>query len=344
MEKKRKQHYVFQAYLASWAKYQQVWCYRDGKIFRSNTLNVAQERDFYRVLPLNNDELNFFLLMQKNTHPDVCKAMLEHISIYLEPLEWEKQVNTLESWLNQKLSKEGQLPTDIAKELDKLKNKIDIDINNLMEDHLSDIEGESIQWLTSLKKADTTFYYSSDDEKMKIQGYFDDNRFNFLYFMSVQYFRTKAVKERWISNFRPSLDDPQWNSLGIPRENIRLEHLVPHFIWNFQNACAFHLRKTNAHLSVLINYTDTPFITSDQPVINLKADYGNLNSQATDLIFYYPISPSVAITVNDLNNVNKIVLSQQEVDDYNFYMIKASYQNIFSNNKETIEKYIQKQQ
>lgn len=340
MEKKRKQHYVFQSYLASWAENQQIWCYRDGKIFRSNTLNVAQERDFYRVLPINNDELKFFLLMQNNAHPDVYRAMLEHISIYLEPLEWEKQINTLESWLKQKFAKEGQLPTDIARELSKLKNKIDIDINNLMEDYLSDIEGESIQWLTSLKKADTTFYYSSDDEKMKTQGYFDDDRFNFLYFISVQYFRTKALKERWISNFSPSLEDPRWNSLGIPRENIRLENLVPHFTWNFQNACAYHLRKTNSHLSVLINDTDTPFVTSDQPVINLKADYGDLDSHATELIFYYPISPRVAITVNDLNNVNKIVLSQQEVNDYNSYMIKASYQIIFSNSKETIEKYI----
>lgn len=340
-EKKRKQHYVFQAYLSSWAVNQQIWCYRNENIFISNTLNVAQERDFYRIQPINSDELKFLHMFYEKSHPKVFKAVLDHINAYLKPLEWQMQIETFESLCKQTIPEGSPLSSEIEKDFNLLKKKVDIDINNMMEDYLGDIEGESIAWMKSLKENDSTFYYSSDDEKAKTQGYYDDERFYFLYFISVQYFRTKAIKERWISNFEPALNHPQWNSLDIPKENIRLENLQPLFMWEFQNACAYTLRKTNAHLTILINNTQIPFITTDQPVINLKADYENIEATTTDLLFYYPLSPQIAITINDLNNENTLFLSQQEVDNYNRSMIKASYENIFSNSKEIIEGYVQ---
>lgn len=340
MEKKRKQHYVFQAYLASWAIKRQVWCCRDRKIFKSNTINIAQERDFYRIQPLNDDEKNFYLFFHKKSHPDVRKAISDHIDTYLSPLKLQKNIEQLETSLRQIFNKNKELQSEIEKIIADMKNKVDIMINNSMEDYLGDIEGESIKWITSLKESDSTFYYSSDDEKAKIQGYYDDDRFNFLYFVCIQYFRTKAIKERWITGFKPILNDPWWSNLGIPRERICLENLHSFFMWEFQTACAYGLRKTNAHLTILTNKTNVPFITSDQPVINLKADYLDLSKETTELIFYYPITPNIAITINDGNTKGKINLSLQEVDEYNNAIINSSYQNIFANNAEAIKRYI----
>ena len=161
----------------------------------------------------------------------------------------------------------------------------------------------------------------------------------FLFFLCTQYFRTKAIKERWISSVGPCLNDPRWNTLNIQRENIDLENLVHHFSWFIKNACAYSLRRENSHLTMLVNETGIPFITSDQPVINIKADYRNLSIETTELIFYYPIAPNVAITVNDENSDDKIKLNSQQVDEYNCAIINSSYQNIFANRVDILKRY-----
>lgn len=75
----------------------------------------------------------------------------------------------------------------------------------------------------------------------------------------------------------------------------------------------------------MINETDIPFITSDQPVINLCANYKQLGEGTKELVFYYPISPN---TINDENSQDKIMLNIEKVDEYNNAIVNASY-NIF---------------
>lgn len=171
------------------------------------------------------------------------------------------------------------------------------------------------------------------------KGYFDDDRFFFLYFLCVQYFRTKAMRERWISNFETCFQHPQWNSLNIPKENIHMENLAHHFFWEMQNRMAYNLRKQNANIALLVNNTAIPFVTSDQPVINLCADYQNLEEEVTELTFYYPVSPQIAVMVNG-SSAGEIELDEQEVDKYNRAVIDASYQCIFADRPEVFERYV----
>lgn len=64
------------------------------------------------------------------------------------------------------------------------------------------------------------------------------------------------------------------------------------------------------------------------------------SEQVEELIFYYPISPKIAITVNDKNNTDRIELEIEEVDKYNKAMVKASYESIFANDENVIKRYI----
>ena len=67
--KKRKHHYVFQAYLKGWATNGMVWCLRgSSKPFNTSTENVLQERDFYRVKLLNADEMKFVDILTQLSH------------------------------------------------------------------------------------------------------------------------------------------------------------------------------------------------------------------------------------------------------------------------------------
>ncbi len=53
---KKRQHYVWRHYLQPWTNSDQVWCKRDGKIFQSSLMGIAQERYFYKVERLNKFE------------------------------------------------------------------------------------------------------------------------------------------------------------------------------------------------------------------------------------------------------------------------------------------------
>ena len=64
--------------------------------------------------------------------------------------------------------------------------------------------------------------------------------------------------------------------------------------------------------------------------------------EPTDLIFYYPISPEIAITVNDEIPETIVELDLSEVDRYNRVIVNSSYENIFAINPESIERYISK--
>lgn len=56
----KKQHYVWEFYLKAWSfEGNKVWCRRNDKIFNTSTENVAQERRFYEITPLTEDEIGF---------------------------------------------------------------------------------------------------------------------------------------------------------------------------------------------------------------------------------------------------------------------------------------------
>lgn len=58
------------------------------------------------------------------------------------------------------------------------------------------------------------------------------------------------------------------------------------------------------HWVFLINHTDMPFLTSDNPVImidNRKEKSATLSPDSDKATFYFPISPTVAIEIYDKN-------------------------------------------
>jgi len=328
--KKRRQHFVFQAYLRAWTGNNKLWCVRNGdEPFNTRTENVANERDFYRIKSLNDDERKLYDFILSKTNPDVKKALIEHSEHYLAPIGIQQDIQMISEFFK------GieNIPEEIKDEILKLEKLADIAINNTEEDYHCGIEGESIKWIDALKNRDLSFYY--EPEKTA-----DSNeRYDFLFFVCTQYFRTKAVKERWILTMKPTLNNNSWKVLNVESENISLENLSHHVLWFVKSLCFYEFIKKNSHLTLLVNDTDTPFVTSDQPIINLKADYQNLSNEASELIFYYPISPTVAITVNDENRDNEIKLTKQQVDEYNWKMITSSHENIFANNIATLNRY-----
>ena len=57
--KKRRHHFVWQYYLDPWASEGRIACLQNGDVFRTNTVNVGVERDFYRLRQFTDFEVAF---------------------------------------------------------------------------------------------------------------------------------------------------------------------------------------------------------------------------------------------------------------------------------------------
>jgi hypothetical protein len=53
----RRQHTVWRKYLRAWATNEKIWCAMAGKRFSSDLMNVGQERDFYRILDMTDEDI-----------------------------------------------------------------------------------------------------------------------------------------------------------------------------------------------------------------------------------------------------------------------------------------------
>lgn len=83
------------------------------------------------------------------------------------------------------------------------------------------------------------------------------------------------------------------------------------------------------------NLSKETFFTSDQPVINLKSkDDGSVPDE---FVLYYPLSPKIAIQINDNNSNNEIVIKDENVvHKYNDKLIKEANEYVVSCNKEQL--------
>lgn len=334
---KHKQHYVFQAYLKNWATNDQIWCCRNkNNRFLTNTINIAQERNFYRVKDLNTDEEKFILMFLHNQPQEIIDIMRKHMEIYRKPLSWQQGVKGFNSAIKSTFYKNRPIPKNVNDAFIYVERFAEAAVNDMIEDIYCDEEGELITMLNLLTQGDVSFYYQPYHKPDML---FDDSKRAFLYYVCSQHFRTKAARSRLIEGLNDVIKDDMLKNFGINNNNLRPEHMTYHILWFIAGRVADVLYDKNAHLTLLHNKTDIPFITTDQPIINLMADYQDITDQASDILYYYPISSQLAITINDNNIDDEIVLTREEVDEYNKALISASYECVFSNSKEVFDQY-----
>lgn len=81
--KKRRQHYVWKHYLDGWTIDGKLWCKRGSSLFQTSTLNVGNQRDFYRVGELSLDDIHFVhQSLVVDSHPVVRRVMEKIIQQY----------------------------------------------------------------------------------------------------------------------------------------------------------------------------------------------------------------------------------------------------------------------
>lgn len=317
MENKiRRQHYVWREYLRSWATNDIIYCCRNGKIFTPNLMGVAQKRDFYRLKVLTEDDVFWIKTMLIKGSPEFIQPFHNNLlKMFLTPFR-----------LINELRQKGFS----GEEFDK---RCDVLINNTEEKLHGYIERSAIRILNELraKKQDI---FNTDDGKM-----------NFFRFINTQYFRTNKMKSNLLKSFSNGLQSLK--GAEIPRE-LEGKEFNPDNIRSIMN----HIFAANlAHSQFIRNYriifilneTSLPFITSDQPIINIYAIGKPLNQEVHELAYYYPITPKISILITEDNMIQttKVILKhEKEVNGYNLAIISEAKEQIYSNLEDVLKKYL----
>ena len=191
---------------------------------------------------------------------------------------------------------------------------IDQKIINIEEDFHSSIENNIMPILNAIRQRDIRFY-NDDEQCMK-----------FLHFLSLQLFRTKGVKERVIERPYPA-DFNIGNCWNILRH-----------IFAMNVGASLFLDRKKRPLFLIENNTGVPFITGDQPVINLFSST-QLTEAPRLLCLYYPITPWLAIVLDEVKErcgYGTGVLSLDQVSKLNREMHAASFQQVFGHSREVL--------
>lgn len=181
---------------------------------------------------------------------------------------------------------------------------------NAIEDLYAAIEQRFEPLLTKILNEDLGFY---DDAHEAI---------TFLAFLCSQQMRTKGVKERSLQLNR---------SASLPN----LERIWPAlaYIFAINIGGTMYVERRRRTLVLLHNDYDTPFVTGDQPVVNLLGVAGTATERVA---LYFPVSPRLALLLNDVDSnlpLSSASLTEADVRGLNAKIATEAHAQVFGHSE-----------
>ena len=320
---------------------EKIWCMRKrDKPHLTSTKKILYSNEFYAIPRLTQDEIQFLICYFQYKYPkDVLMFLIKTLNGYQKIFQYSDSI--LED-KDKILTSECSDSEAVKKALDsftEIEHFLNVQKCNGVEDLYSTMETELSQQIGKLQNMDNSFFYCPiwDDSHSW------NSKSSFLYNVSTQYFRTRRMRKWLCQSIDEKTITPIAKILGLNPSNISSEHMSQMILMSFQLALSDYLYNNDAHMTILtINEkqsSEISFITCDQPVINLFADYKG-NGEAKALVLYYPLSPKVAIMVNDRQDKNIIQITDDNViDQLNHKMKNASSDILVGNSCDVLERY-----
>lgn len=170
----RRQHYVWRHYLRAWSTNDHIWCLRNGKKFSSNLINVGQERDFYAVNDISDNDIRYIMDVSKKRHAGVLNESNKDF------VEFYRSVSMLRS----KAHEDNEIKNQLIQFEEKL---------------MSSIEADGIEYMKLLSDGEVEFFYE------------EAHRAKFSHFLMIQFVRTKRMSETIKAGMRDYLARIQVN-------------------------------------------------------------------------------------------------------------------------------------
>ncbi|MPX97881.1 DUF4238 domain-containing protein [Salinivibrio sp. VYel6] len=303
-EIKRKHHYV-------WAKYMKEWSSNGRDVFYNTKNRKTVQKDSVRGL---NMEKDFYMITPLSKEQvGVIKTISK-----LNPALHEQHMEELSSFLAMQVYIESKTRINPdEKENNKTWNKWQ---SNQMENFHAHYENKALPIITRLKKTDLSILESKE------------NSLNFMIFLGLQHMRTKKIKDT-IKNIKnkehfKDIEKCWWFLSYMLGKNI--------------GTSLFSKMNLDNH-SLLVNTSSTPFITSDQPVINSHNSVcGKMKEpQEEELDLYYPLSPDLAYIITRSKRFTSGVVSTggEVADEMNRKIAMEANHHIIGSTKEAVDAY-----
>ena len=187
---------------------------------------------------------------------------------------------------------------------------------NALENYHMGIEQSFATMLRQLQAGDISFYSN------------DKDCIDFAHYIAIQYMRTKGIKVRMEEAFK------QHMNIDITR------------LWNIASVmqatnigCSLFLGRKRQRLVLLKNGTAMPFVTGDQPIINLHG--GNRPKPPTMLSMYYPLSPGMAMIWGDVDELvpySSDTLTAEQVSYLNARIANEAHAQVFGHSATSLQR------
>lgn len=292
---KNRQHYVFQRYLRAWETDGTVWVrlHSERKVVPATTRSVAFEEHFYKLQPVTEEDLALIRLLLLDTAPDYVKERCETL------------IHNMTIPLAIKLAIDPANP-----ELKEILAWLDEHIINAQENLHCDVEEALVPALASMLDGKIEFYSDKDSAQ------------EFLHAICFQYMRTKKMREG-IEAIGPT---------PVPGSDMKRCSTLYMLISAMVFADSLYRRRDQFKIVLLDNETAIPFITGDQPVINVHATGSKAPPERLEL--YYPLSPKRAMMLLELATQQPTALNINDVQRLNELILWNSHELAFSNSRE----------
>ncbi|WP_241315942.1 DUF4238 domain-containing protein [Chryseobacterium arthrosphaerae] len=307
-EIKRKHHYVWREYLRNWSISDKINAFmiKEKKNLKGiNLTNVAQERYFYELEVFSKEEeLVLYHLIKSWSDP-------ETLSINLEIFRLFTSYSSIDQLVTNHYKTTSKYHSEVNLMLEQLKYNGIENIHTLMESF-----GKKIISINSLEDLD----FLNDREELFLS----------VLYISFQYLRTKRSRKKIES--------------VLEYNNISKKYANPIsivFSTGMANGLVFY---KDLKIILLKNHTTKNFITSDQPLANLKEALRDESGKVLNFELYYPINPSTAMIIHYNNDqkekyILEKIKDEKKVDKLNLFLIDNSENFVFSDKIELIQSY-----
>lgn len=259
---KKRQHYVWRNYLRAWSDPNDLipaLIKDEKKVIATNLMNVAQEKYYYSLEEFSIEEENILKEHMLNFSNEFTENIFkDYFDIFTSYSKIKRFLKT------------NNIPQEKKEEF---KNRLEFLKSNTMEDFHTDFENFGQRLIKIKKFEDISFLH---DRESQMQVYI---------FICLQYVRTKKMQ----NNFRKKLKN---------HEMIKPDfYNILSIVIATGMACGLIFTKSTK-IVFIENISKTDFITSDQPIMNLKSWDKDLRGNTKTLELFYPINPKIALKIH----------------------------------------------
>lgn len=267
IEAKKRHHHVWASYLAGWGRGTKNVFYttKNGKFAYDSVRAILVEDYFYKTTMLN------------RWHVEVIKGISRKSPDYLHQLHM--------SFLNDFLMM--QQAATIYSKSDIRNHEVELHLHAMKCNPLENLHASHEKMVLPVLAALAAEKFDVLQDKHHMIG--------FMAFFGHQISRTKTFRDSVIRVLSRS------NELEIAVADA-MEHAwwFLSYMYGMNIGSSLYIERHNARHALLVNDTKVPFITSDQPVVNVHSCISMTEFASPEHAdFYYPISPRVAYIICD---------------------------------------------